>query len=82
MSVVLRKYSLLIVLDLRKDIAHERYRAVEGEMFMVPCLGPEKTDEGITWSRMSKEEKHLTFECGMNFVAETQHSGQYECLTW
>eukprot|EP00066_Takifugu_rubripes_P019094 XP_011608360.1 PREDICTED: interleukin-18 receptor accessory protein isoform X2 [Takifugu rubripes] len=67
--------------DLRKDITHERYRAVEAEIFMMPCLGPEKTDEGVTWSRMSKDGKHLSFECGMNFVAETQHSGQYTCLT-
>ncbi|TNM90921.1 hypothetical protein fugu_003210 [Takifugu bimaculatus] len=73
--------SLLTVLDLRKDITHERYRAVEAEIFMMPCLGPEKTDEGVTWSRTSKDGKHLSFECGMNFVAETQHSGQYTCLT-
>lgn len=62
-------------------MAHVGYRAVEGEIFMVPCFGQEDPHMEVIWSRTA-DERHMSFECGMTFIAETQHSGQYTCLTW
>lgn len=71
-----------LCLGLRQGMAEERYRAVEGEVFMVPCLGQEKPHVEVMWSRTEEEKTNLSFQCGMAFIAERRHSGQYMCLTW
>lgn len=67
------------------DVAHEHYRAVEGEIFMFPCFKVEDLSAEVVWSRMGEGRdgnEHPSFDCGAKFVAETKHSGQYTCLTW
>ncbi|XP_051235056.1 interleukin-18 receptor accessory protein-like isoform X2 [Dicentrarchus labrax] len=58
---------------------HQHYRAVEGEMFMMPCL---KSVSQVVWSRTGEQNERLSFDCGSKFLAEAKHSGNYTCLTW
>uniref|UniRef100_A0A8C4I0L6 Interleukin-18 receptor accessory protein n=1 Tax=Dicentrarchus labrax TaxID=13489 RepID=A0A8C4I0L6_DICLA len=57
---------------------HQHYRAVEGEMFMMPCL---KSVSQVVWSRTGEQNERLSFDCGSKFLAEAKHSGNYTCLT-
>ncbi|XP_035538283.1 interleukin-18 receptor accessory protein-like isoform X2 [Morone saxatilis] len=57
---------------------HQHYRAVEGEMFMMPCL---KSVSQVVWSSTGEQNERLSFDCGSKFLAEAKHSGNYTCLT-
>ncbi|XP_032357089.1 interleukin-18 receptor accessory protein [Etheostoma spectabile] len=59
---------------------HQRYRAVEGEDFMIPC---ETLNRSMVSCSMTGEGRDgnegLSFVCGRDFRAEAKHSGKYTC---
>lgn len=62
---------------------HQHYRAVEGEIFMMPCLT--NMSQQVVWSRTgegTEGNEATSFGCGIIFLAEAKHSGKYTCLTW
>ncbi|XP_034416859.1 interleukin-18 receptor accessory protein-like isoform X2 [Cyclopterus lumpus] len=56
----------------KPDAAHQHYRAVEGEMFVMPC------SESVC-SRTAGGAEGTSFVCGSEFPAEARHSGKYTC---
>lgn len=72
-------------LGLQQNIAHEHYRAVEGEIFVMPCLKWDSEHVEVVWDRMGEgreENEHASFDCGSKFHAEAKYSGVYMCRTW
>lgn len=81
-NLTLWLYQLSVALQ--GDIPHERYRAVEGEIFMIPCLKNENQDMEVMRSRTGEDREgnvHPSIVCGKMFLAEAKHSGQYTYLT-
>ncbi|XP_035483875.1 interleukin-18 receptor accessory protein-like isoform X1 [Scophthalmus maximus] len=64
---------------LQQDAAHQHYRAVEGESFMMPCITSVNGHINVVWSRTGDEGP--SFDCGKVFPADAKHSGKYSCLT-
>ncbi|XP_070823602.1 interleukin-18 receptor accessory protein-like [Chaetodon trifascialis] len=68
----------------QQNITHQYYRAVAGEVFMMPCLRYVSQHMEVGWSRTgegSKGNEHLSVDCGKKFLAEAKHSGKYTSLT-
>ncbi|XP_059212953.1 interleukin-18 receptor accessory protein-like [Centropristis striata] len=51
-----------------------RYRAVEGEIFLVTCF-----DAEVKCFRTGEGNESTSLECGKEFLAEAKHSGNYTC---
>ncbi|XP_029000730.1 interleukin-18 receptor accessory protein-like isoform X2 [Betta splendens] len=60
--------------DFQQDRTNLHYRAVEGETFMVPCLG-------FRAGECTTGNKGLPLNCGKAFTAHAKHSGNYTCDT-
>ncbi|TMS13338.1 Interleukin-18 receptor accessory protein [Larimichthys crocea] len=68
----------------RQNITTYYYRAVEGEMFMMPCFKNENGVEEVVWSMTGEGREgndRPCFHCQWKFLAEEKHSGKYTCLT-
>ncbi|XP_020493528.3 interleukin-18 receptor accessory protein-like [Labrus bergylta] len=64
----------------QQNTTHHLYRAVEGEIFMMPCI----RHADLVWSRIGQGRegnKGSSIPCGREFLAEDKHSGNYSCLT-
>ncbi|KAM9765996.1 interleukin-18 receptor accessory protein-like isoform 2-T2 [Menidia menidia] len=65
---------------------HQNYKAVEGEIFLIPCLGSsDKTPGNRTLGRSRTEggaeaNEGPSVPCGKEFLAERKHSGQHRIL--
>nr|XP_020463991.1 interleukin-18 receptor accessory protein-like [Monopterus albus] len=65
---------------LQENTTHLHYRAVEGEMFMMPCIKSMKGHMKVAWSRTAEGEggtEGPSFDCDKVFSAEIKHSGTY-----
>ncbi|XP_053722275.1 interleukin-18 receptor accessory protein-like isoform X2 [Synchiropus splendidus] len=58
----------------QQDTKHLYYRAVEGEIFMLPC-----NNRKVTWFRIGESpgEQKSSFECETKFFTDVTHSGNY-----
>ncbi|RVE74351.1 hypothetical protein OJAV_G00021180 [Oryzias javanicus] len=68
----------------KRDATNQHFRAVEGELFMMPCIKSLKQPARTVWSRSGEDKntnKDLTFDCGVKFVAKVNHSGKYTSLS-
>ncbi|XP_051919120.1 interleukin-18 receptor accessory protein-like isoform X1 [Hippocampus zosterae] len=64
----------------RMTMPQQRYRVVEGEMFLMPCTN----NTVVTWYQITgdrKEDGSFSFDCGSEFLIEAKHSGNYTLLT-
>ncbi|KAL6112874.1 il18rap [Pungitius sinensis] len=61
----------------RDDNLH--YRAVEGEMFLMPCIESVSSYNNAKCSRTGEGAEGTTFDCGTKFLVEAKHSGKYTC---
>ncbi|XP_030269307.1 interleukin-18 receptor accessory protein-like isoform X2 [Sparus aurata] len=70
---------------LEQDIMQRYYRAVEGEIFMMPCFKCVNRIMEVVWSRTGEGREdgneQSPFVCGRNVLAEAKHSGKYTSLT-
>lgn len=81
------KYDSAQTLDLsglQQDNTNWHYRAVEGEIFMVPCV--KSVNKNVEAERFGTGEcragnKGSSLNCGEKFIAEAKHSGNYTCDT-
>ncbi|XP_029317890.1 LOW QUALITY PROTEIN: interleukin-18 receptor accessory protein-like [Cottoperca gobio] len=67
---------------LQLDTLHRHYRAVEGEIFMMPCTASVNQHSPMVWSRTGEGREGnegTSIACGMQFRAEAKHSGKYTC---
>ncbi|XP_036950893.1 interleukin-18 receptor accessory protein-like [Acanthopagrus latus] len=68
---------------LEQDIMQQHYRAVEGEIFMMPCLKCVNRIMEVVWSRTGEGREDANeqppFVCGRKVLAEAKHSGKYTC---
>ncbi|XP_075934116.1 interleukin-18 receptor accessory protein-like [Anarhichas minor] len=64
---------------LQRDATHQHYRAVEGEMFMMPCNKSVNRHMDVVCSRTGEGADGTSFVCGRGFPAEAKHSGKYAC---
>ena len=64
----------------------QHYRAVEGEIFMMPCLKCVNRIMEVVWSRTGEGREDANeqppFVCGRKVLAEAKHSGKYTCAAW
>ncbi|XP_041635694.1 interleukin-18 receptor accessory protein-like [Cheilinus undulatus] len=68
---------------LQQNKTHQRYKAVEGEIFVMPCVERINQLTEVVCSRTAegnKEDKSQSLQCGREFLAEEKHSGEYTCL--
>ncbi|XP_074523264.1 interleukin-18 receptor accessory protein-like [Halichoeres trimaculatus] len=68
---------------LQQNTTHQHYKAVEWEIFMMPCLKRVNQLVEVAWSRTGngKEEiKGPPVDCGRKFLVEAKYSGSYTCL--
>uniref|UniRef100_A0A3P9JM02 Interleukin 18 receptor accessory protein n=1 Tax=Oryzias latipes TaxID=8090 RepID=A0A3P9JM02_ORYLA len=68
----------------QQNTTNQHFRAVEGELFMMPCIKSLEQPERTVWSRSGEDKKgnkDLTFDCGVKFVARVNHSGKYTSLS-
>ncbi|XP_068586430.1 interleukin-18 receptor accessory protein-like isoform X2 [Cebidichthys violaceus] len=63
----------------QRDATHQHYRAVEGEMFMMPCNKSAHRHMDAVCSRIGEGADGTSFVCGRGFPAEAKHSGKYAC---
>ncbi|XP_047436785.1 interleukin-18 receptor accessory protein-like isoform X2 [Mugil cephalus] len=63
---------------LKQTTLHQHYRAVEGEIFMMPCISSVNEHWEQTRTREDGEDdKGSSFGCGKAFLVEVTHSGNY-----
>ncbi|XP_037614090.1 interleukin-18 receptor accessory protein-like isoform X3 [Sebastes umbrosus] len=65
---------------LRQDAVCRHYKAVEGEIFMMPCI--ESVNMEVVCSRTGEGRegnKGTSFVCGRKFLVEAKYSGKYTC---
>ncbi|XP_063737445.1 interleukin-18 receptor accessory protein-like isoform X2 [Eleginops maclovinus] len=56
----------------------QHYRAMEGEIFMMPCIKSSNNHKQMVWSRTGKgSQGNQDIPCERNFTVETKHSGNY-----
>ncbi|KAM4593850.1 interleukin-18 receptor accessory protein-like isoform 2-T2 [Odontesthes bonariensis] len=66
-----------------KQHTHRHYKAVEGEIFMIPCIKSSNNTVGLHTLIRSRTEEDKegnngsTFSCGKGFLTEINHSGNY-----
>lgn len=67
------------LMGLQQNTTHQRYRAVEGESFIMPCV----KSESVVWSRIGEDggNEGPSYDCEKEFPAEVKHSGNYTCHT-
>ncbi|XP_070761106.1 LOW QUALITY PROTEIN: interleukin-18 receptor accessory protein-like [Enoplosus armatus] len=68
----------------QQNTTHYHYRAVEGEIFMMPCIKCVNPHMEVLWPRTGdarEGNERPSFDCGRKFLAEAKHSGKYTCLT-
>ncbi|XP_018539223.1 interleukin-18 receptor accessory protein isoform X2 [Lates calcarifer] len=67
------------LMGLQQNTTHQRYRAVEGESFIMPCV----KSESVVWSRIREDggNEGPSYDCEKEFPAEVKHSGNYTCHT-
>ncbi|KAL7405466.1 hypothetical protein ABVT39_001357 [Epinephelus coioides] len=60
-----------------QQVTHRRYKAVKGEIFMIPCI--ESMNQHLTASTGEGKEGNEapSFVCGKKFTAEAKHTGNY-----
>ncbi|XP_044048657.1 interleukin-18 receptor accessory protein-like isoform X2 [Siniperca chuatsi] len=71
-------------MGLQQSPTHQHYRAVEGEIFIIPCIKGVNPHTEVVWSGTGEGRegsKHPLFDCGRKFLAEAKHSGKYTYLT-
>ncbi|KAM6943568.1 interleukin-18 receptor accessory protein-like [Xenentodon cancila] len=64
---------------LRHVASYQRYRVVEGEIFMMPCIQSSNPNVKTVWSR-TEGNRGPSFDCGREFSAQVKHSGKYTSL--
>ncbi|XP_038558211.1 interleukin-18 receptor accessory protein-like isoform X2 [Micropterus salmoides] len=69
------------ITGLQQNTMHQHIRAVEGEIFMMPCIKCVNLHMEVVWSGTGEGNEHPSFDCGRKFLAEAKHSGKYTCLT-
>ncbi|XP_029982745.1 interleukin-18 receptor accessory protein-like isoform X2 [Sphaeramia orbicularis] len=67
----------------QQNATHRHYRAVEGELFMMPCITSVHLNEAVAWSRTDDcEEVTVGKHNDLKLLrVETKHSGKYSCIT-
>ncbi|CAJ1049487.1 interleukin-18 receptor accessory protein-like isoform X1 [Xyrichtys novacula] len=67
---------------LQQNTTHQGYKAVEGEIFMMPCPKEVNQHTEVVWSRIGEgraEKGSPSFACGTEFLVEAKYSGRYTC---
>nr|XP_040023226.1 interleukin-18 receptor accessory protein-like [Gasterosteus aculeatus aculeatus] len=59
--------------------ANRHYRAVEGEMFLMPCIESVSSHNNTVCSAAGEGAEGRSFHCGTKFSVEAKHSGKYTC---
>ncbi|XP_042349027.1 interleukin-18 receptor accessory protein-like [Plectropomus leopardus] len=65
---------------LQQDTSHQYYRAVEGEIFMMPCIKTVSWRTEVSWSKIEDGRggnEVPPVVCGSEFITEAKHSGKY-----
>ncbi|XP_056228075.1 interleukin-18 receptor accessory protein-like isoform X2 [Seriola aureovittata] len=73
-----KKQTATAPVGLQQETTHWNYRAVEGEIFRLPCKG----NKNLVWSRTRDSmegNEDQSFNCGTEFTVEANHSGKYTC---
>ncbi|XP_037341180.2 interleukin-18 receptor accessory protein-like isoform X3 [Pungitius pungitius] len=58
---------------------NQHYRAVEGEMFLMPCIESVSSCNNAKCSRTGEGAEGTSFDCGTKFSVEAKHAGKYTC---